>query len=163
GPCRHPFPLLRRKGQRRGPNAVGVKLPCRDSNPGHRPMACPHTDKVERGCLTLTLPPARTVDTVRETCRLSSRLQGVGRPVWPPGHALARNWRRPVFACHPHVYQGGTCPSKQHVAHVHSLLGLRIFSRMPGSRCRARGRTPARVLRQVAIGTAPFSPRGPCP
>jgi hypothetical protein len=28
--------------------------------------------------------------------RLSSRLQGVGRPVWSPEHALVRNWRRPV-------------------------------------------------------------------
>jgi hypothetical protein len=28
----------------------------------------------------------------------------------PPGHALVRNSRRASFACHPHVYEGGTRP-----------------------------------------------------
>src|SRR5262249_37699034 len=42
-----------------------------------------------------------------ETCRLPPICKG-SVDLCPPGPALARNWRRASFACHPPVYQGGT-------------------------------------------------------
>ena len=64
--------------------------PCRDSNPDHRPMACPRLGKVDRRLvqarhslfdLALTLPPAPTVVRRLGAVQTISRLQGVGRPL----------------------------------------------------------------------------------
>jgi hypothetical protein len=108
-----------------GPTAAGPlvvnpdpsipKPPCRESNPDHRLMACPLLGKVSCRLvqarhslfdLTLTLPPARTVEVRHwETCRLCPICKG-SVDLCLPGPGLARNWRQAAFASHLLVYQG---------------------------------------------------------
>jgi hypothetical protein len=123
-------------------NEVLFKLPCRDSNPSHRPMAYPRMGKV--GCrlvqarhgpvlppVDFTASPALSMQG-RGTCRPCPRLQGVGTPpaarACPcPGLAAAGAFARP-----PPAYQGeAPIPVRQHAARVHSPpSGLRHSSRM---------------------------------
>jgi hypothetical protein len=106
----------------------------------------------------------------RETCRLSSRLQGVGRPVWPPGHALARNWRRASFACPLPVYQErhpsprGSTP-RVCVPRIGTLVlqpGARLAARHGDAPPRALGSDhggPAFRVRRVGCPVQPVVPR----
>jgi hypothetical protein len=76
--------------------------PCQGSNLGRRATACPRMDKVESRLVQARLwPVGPRVDFTAspalarwdwETCRLCSRLQGVGRPV------PARTWPCPELA-----------------------------------------------------------------
>jgi hypothetical protein len=112
------------------PNAVRFQLPCRDSNPGHRPMAYPQMDKVDRRLAQARLEPVGPVvdGTAGRSCRERSGRRAGHVPACkgsvdrrPPGHAPARNWRRAPFACPPPVYAGeAPVPERQHGALVPS-------------------------------------------
>src|SRR5216684_2267539 len=90
--------------------------------------------------LSLTIPPARTVDTGRETCRLSSHLQGVGRPPSArtcPCPELAAD----SVACHSPVYEGGTWPRE-------AARCVRAFPRQRASGISAGSHSDSTGIRQ---------------
>ena len=104
------------------------KPPCRESNPGHRPMAFPVRtrwtvvwSRHDTACVALHCRYRQSALSMRpwETCRLSSRLQGVGRlsgarPCpWPELAAASIRVSAPRL-------RGAHHPVRQHAACVHS-------------------------------------------
>ncbi len=103
--------------------------PCRDSNPGHRPMASP-TDKVDcRLAQARTGPGEPGVDYTaapvlsrrgQETCRRCTRLQGVGRLSVGSGMPLPGTGSRPYVRVSSPRLPGEHLSREAAPARVHS-------------------------------------------
>jgi hypothetical protein len=136
-----------REEQRSALNGFLKKPPCRDSNPGRRPTAYPLMDKVGNRCLSLTLPPAPSLSMGgRETCRLSSRLQGVGRRNLSARAGRARNWRQTVRSRVSSPSTRRSTRPREAARRVACIPHLGTPASQPGARLFCQhGRTPARA------------------